>query len=305
MNAEKKLLLIDDDPAIAGVIQVLVSGFRRGPFLLDHAADYDSGLQKLLSGAYALCLLDYHLGSRDGLELLREAKAGHCQTPVIVLTGSSREETDLAAMDSGAADFMDKSDLSLHGLERAICYAMEMADAMAKLRAMAINDKLTGIMNRREFDRRLQDEWQRSTRFQRPLALVMLDIDHFKEINDTYGHQAGDEVLRHVATIATENTRPVDCLARYGGDEFAVIMVETDRAGALAAATRLRALIAASPFLLPEKQRAVSLAISGGVAAWPEDASTLPALIAAADGALYAAKRQGRNRVQSAGQPAA
>lgn len=301
MNAAKRILLIDDDPAIASVIQVLVSGFRRGPFVLEHAADFDRGLQMLLSGAYALCLLDYHLGARDGLELLREAKAARCPTPVIVLTGSSKEETDLAAMDSGAADFMDKSELSLHGLERAICYALEMADAMAKLREMAIHDKLTGTLNRREFDRRLQDEWQRSSRFQRPLALVMLDLDHFKAINDTHGHQAGDEVLRHVAGLVSGQIRQVDCLARYGGDEFALIMVETDRSGAHIAASHLCALLAANPCPVPAPPLAIGLQLSGGVAAWPEDADSLSALVAAADAALYAAKRQGRNRVVAAG----
>ena len=301
MSVARKILLIDDDPAIAGVIQVLVSGFRRGPFTLEHAASYAAGLQSLLSGDFAICLLDYHLGARDGLELLREAKAAGCATPVIVLTGSSHEETDLAAMDSGAADFMDKSELSLHGLERALCYAMEMAEAMAKLREMAIHDNLTGALNRREFDRRLQDEWQRSTRFQRPLALVMLDIDHFKQINDVHGHQVGDEVLRHVAKLLAAQVRQVDCLARYGGDEFALILVETDRRAALATAARLCTLLAANPCPVPAKQLTIALTVSGGLGAWPEDADSLTALIAAADAALYAAKRQGRNRVLGAG----
>jgi diguanylate cyclase (GGDEF)-like protein len=301
MNPAKKILLIDDDPGIAGMIELLVSGFRRGPFEVDYAADYATGLQKLVSGSYALCLLDYHLGTRDGLELLREAKALRCPTPVILLTGSGQLETDMAAMDSGAADYMEKSDITLPGLERAVCYALEMAGVMAQLQEMASHDKLTGVLNRREFDHRLQEEWQRSTRFQRPLALVMLDLDHFKEINDTHGHQTGDDVLRHVAGVVAAQVRPVDCLARYGGDEFALIMVETDRQGAFATATQLHALLAATPCLLPAQQLAFRVEISAGVASWPEHADSLPGLIAAADAALYAAKRQGRNRVMVAG----
>jgi diguanylate cyclase (GGDEF)-like protein len=196
---------------------------------------------------------------------------------------------------------MEKSDITLPGLERAVCYALEMAGVMAQLQEMASHDKLTGVLNRREFDHRLQEEWQRSTRFQRPLALVMLDLDHFKEINDTHGHQTGDDVLRHVAGVVAAQVRPVDCLARYGGDEFALIMVETDRQGAFATATQLHALLAATPCLLPAQQLAFRVEISAGVASWPEQADSLPGLIAAADAALYAAKRQGRNRVMVAG----
>jgi two-component system, cell cycle response regulator len=135
---------------------------------LEHADDYDRGLQRLLGGGYALCLLDYHLGDRNGLELLREAKAANCPTPIILLTGSGNEETDLAAMEGGAADYVEKTEVTRHGLERAVCYALEMDSVMAQLRDLATHDKLTGTVNRREFDRRLQEEWQRSVRFQRP-----------------------------------------------------------------------------------------------------------------------------------------
>lgn len=301
MNPARKILLIDDDTAIAGMLDVLVSGFRRGPFTLDHAADYDTGLRRLLAGGYAVCLLDYHLGDRDGLELLREAKALHCPTPIILLTGSGREETDMAAMDNGAADYLEKVGLTLPGLERSVCYVLEMAGAMARLREMAIHDKLTGALNRREFDRRLQDEWQRSVRFQRPLALVMLDLDRFKPINDTHGHLVGDEVLRHVTALLTAQVREVDCLARYGGDEFALILVETDRPAAHGIANRLCALVAANPCVLPANQLTIPIEISGGVASGKPGSSSPVELLAAADGALYAAKRQGGARAVLAG----
>ncbi len=292
MTAAKKILLIDDDPSIASLIALLVSGFRRGPFVLEHADEYDAGLQRLLSGDYALCLLDYHLGTQTGLELLRAAKAQNCPTPIILLTGSGTEETDLAAMEAGAADYLEKTEVTRHGLERAVCYALEMASVMGQLRELATHDKLTGTVNRREFDRRLQEEWQRCAGFQRPLALVMIDLDHFKQINDHHGHPVGDEVLRHVARVLMTHIRPVDCLARYGGDEFALIMVETDLARATAVAARLRTLLADTPCVVPEKRLSIEIKISTGVAAVPGEADSPAALIAAADAALYAAKRE-------------
>jgi len=133
MSNNQKILLIDDDFAMADMIGLLVTGMQRGPLVLEHAADYATGLERLLSGDFVVCLLDYHLGLRDGLELLREAKARRCVTPVIVLTGAGNEDVDIAAMDRGAADYLEKGQVTLHGLERAVYYAMETADAMARL----------------------------------------------------------------------------------------------------------------------------------------------------------------------------
>ena len=135
MNTPRKILLIDDDPLVAQLIGMLVEKFRGEPFVVEHAADYTGGLQRLLGGGYALCLLDYRLGTGDGLELLREAKAKQCPTPIILLTGDTREETDLAAMEGGAADFIIKRDLKPDALERAIDYAIKTAEALNKLRA--------------------------------------------------------------------------------------------------------------------------------------------------------------------------
>lgn len=132
-----KILLIDDDPLVAKLVSLMVEKFTRDHYTLEHAADYAPGLERLLTGTYALCLLDYRLGTGDGLQLLREAKARHCHTPVILLTGDTREETDLAAMENGAADFIMKRDLKPDMLERSIDYAIKMADAHAKLRRKA------------------------------------------------------------------------------------------------------------------------------------------------------------------------
>lgn len=132
MNLPKKILLIDDDPLVAQLMGMLVEKFSE-PYTLEHTADYAGGLQKLLTGTYALCLLDYRLGTGDGLQLLREAKAKLCPTPVILLTGDTREETDDAAMESGAADFIIKRDLKPDALERRVDYAIKTAAALHEL----------------------------------------------------------------------------------------------------------------------------------------------------------------------------
>jgi DNA-binding response OmpR family regulator len=137
VNPPQKLLLIDDDPLVTQLIGMLVEKFTGEGYALEHATDYAGGLQKLLTGSYALCLLDYRLGTGDGLELLREAKAKHCPTPVILLTGDTREETDLAAMEGGAADFIIKRDLKPDALERRVDYAIKTAAALHQLQTKA------------------------------------------------------------------------------------------------------------------------------------------------------------------------
>jgi len=135
MHVMKKILLIDDDPLVAQLMGMLVEKFSGEPYVLEHAADYAGGLSRLLVGSYALCLLDYRLGTGDGLELLREAKAKKCPTPIILLTGDTREETDLAAMEGGAADFIIKLNLKPDELERRIDYAIKTAEVVNKLQA--------------------------------------------------------------------------------------------------------------------------------------------------------------------------
>jgi two-component system cell cycle response regulator len=170
-------------------------------------------------------------------------------------------------------------------------------NAMAdQIEEIAVRDALTGLYNRRELQRRLHDEAKRALRYDRPFALLMIDADHFKAINDKHGHVAGDEVLRELAAVLTHDVRPADVVARYGGEEFSIVLPETDAAGAVAIAERIRAVIASQPFVSfagPELRLTVSI----GVAALPEDATSVTRLVEAADSALYAAKQAGRNRV--------
>lgn len=292
----RKILVIDDDRMQLRLMEAMVKNFRSGPFEMDEAATYADGLKKLLSGKYAACLLDYRLGDADGLALLREARIGGCVTPVIVLTADDSEEVDLAAMEAGAVDYLVKGTFTPRLLERAMRYALKLDETLAQLRQLALRDELTKLFNRREFQRILEEEWDRSMRFKRPFVLVMVDIDHFKKINDTHGHQVGDEVLRHVASLLAGQVRNVDRVARYGGEEFALIMVETDRASALESMKRLCALLAETPCVV-SNTLTIDVTLSGGIASSLTDANSATALVAAADKALYAAKKAGRNRI--------
>jgi len=172
----------------------------------------------------------------------------------------------------------------------------ELAEANARLAQLAVTDGLTGLYNHRHLHERLTLEVERSQRSGLPLSLLMLDVDHFKQFNDSFGHPAGDEVLRQLARVLTDTRRANDVVARYGGEEFAVILVDTAKFTAAKVAERVRERIAAHDFS-DAAQKAGKISVSIGVATFPEDGTDAEALVRSADTALYAAKRAGRNRV--------
>ncbi len=296
----RRILLIDDDRLQYRLTQGQFGQFRAEKFELDYAATYEEGLARLLAGGHAACLLDYQLGGRDGLELIREAVARGCRTPIIFLTAETSENVDTAAMNAGALDYLVKGELNPAALERSLRYALKLGDTLDRLHRLATHDDLTGLLNRREFDRLLTAEAERAQRFARPLALVMFDLDHFKNVNDVHGHLAGDAVLREAAACLGAELRVVDRLARFGGEEFALLLVETTPSAGLEAAQRLVAAMRQKPVLLPDGS-ALALTVSAGVAGLPAQAPDAARLVLAADEALYAAKRAGRDRAVLAG----
>jgi diguanylate cyclase (GGDEF)-like protein len=169
-----------------------------------------------------------------------------------------------------------------------------LREKQQELERLSVTDGLTGLANHRSLMQRIKEESIRSGRNNRSFAVIMADVDHFKMYNDAFGHPAGDEVLRRVATLLRESTRTIDCVGRYGGEEFAVVLPETDVAGGLEVAERIRTRVEAERF----PQRAITVSI--GVAEFPKDADTPESIIAVADAALYEAKREGRNRVTRA-----
>ncbi len=174
--------------------------------------------------------------------------------------------------------------------------AQKLEQSQTDLRNLAILDGLTGVYNRREFNLQLRAELERSERYQHPCSLIMMDIDYFKKLNDTHGHQAGDEALRVVATLLKQEVRPTDRVARYGGEEFAVILPETTGEQALGVAQRLRETIAIASIPISEGM-IIKVTVSMGVATFPTDATSEEALLSLADRSLYSAKKSGRNRV--------
>ena len=292
---KRRILLIDDDRLQFRLTQAHFKNFRGETFDLDWAETFEEGLAQLLEGRYAACLLDYQLGERNGLELIRQAVSGGSRTPIIFLTAESSERVDIEAMNTGALDYLVKGEISSHSMERSLRYALKLAETLEKLRQMATRDQLTGMLNRREFDRILAEEEERSQRFGHPFSLVLIDIDHFKSVNDTHGHQVGDVVLQAVAKRLSNGLRTVDRAARFGGEEFALIIMQADRKAAMDAAVRACEAVAQTPIPI-SADKSLAITVSAGVAEMPANAKNGAELVAASDKALYAAKARGRNR---------
>ncbi|MBI4845585.1 MAG: sensor domain-containing diguanylate cyclase [Candidatus Omnitrophica bacterium] len=175
--------------------------------------------------------------------------------------------------------------------------AIENSQEFEKTLILSYTDHLTNLWNYGYFQHQLREEIKRASRFNRQLSLLMIDIDFFKKFNDTYGHPAGDKLLKQLAEIFQNSSREVDLVARYGGEEFVIILPETFKEKAYSSAERIRSFAAAFPFQTPESDTPKHATISIGVSSFPQDSSTAEGLISAADKALYAAKNIGRNRV--------
>jgi diguanylate cyclase (GGDEF)-like protein len=290
-----RILMIDDDRLQLRLTRAQLKSIRSQTYELDCAETYEDGLAKLLSGRYEACLLDYQLGERDGLQLIREAASRGCRTPVIFLTAESSESVDLEAMNAGALDYLLKGEITPQALERSLRYALKLSDTLEALHRLATHDELTGLLNRREFERLFEMEQERARRFGHPLALAMVDVDRFKAFNDLHGHPAGDAVLREVGRRLRASIRSVDWATRFGGDEFALMLIQADRSEARALVERARSAVGAEP-VKAGSGLDLAVTMSAGFAVMPEDAASGPELVTAADRALYAAKAAGKNQ---------
>jgi diguanylate cyclase (GGDEF)-like protein len=297
-----RVLLVDDDESTAILVRSLLGKLKAAKYRLEWRGTASEGLTALLSERWDACLLDYHIGDESGFDVLRTALQRNVTTPIIMFTSGAGTDVDLASVRAGAADYLLKTELSPSVLSRTIRYAIERSRLLNEMRSLARHDHLTGLLTRREMDRVLDEELVRSHRYGHPLALILIDLDHFKQVNDTYGHVSGDAALRSVAAVVSHCARDTDRAARYGGDELAILLPETDHVGACVLAERIRAKVAASGIAPPPDASVatgtIPLTLSIGVAALPGSAASTPSeFIARADAALYQAKRNGRNQV--------
>jgi diguanylate cyclase (GGDEF)-like protein len=185
----------------------------------------------------------------------------------------------------------------LQGIANQSSLALQNALLHEELERLSVTDRLTDLYNHGYLHQRLDEEMERCQRFEHEMSLIMLDIDDFKKFNDRYGHPKGDTVLKAVSGIIKQNLREIDVAARYGGEEFVIMLPETDIAGAVAVAERIRLSMAQYPHITDEDGERVGQTVSLGVANFPTNASTAAALVEAADQAMYRAKRARKNQV--------
>lgn len=298
------ILIIDDSPDIHQLLKVRLKNLDVS---LAHALSGAEGMVKAEEAQPDLILLDVHMPEASGFDVCRDLKANSStqDIPVIFLTGAADVDQKVLGFELGAVDYIQKpfDSAELNARVRAALRTKRFQDMLAQ-RAMI--DGLTGLWNRTHFEIRLQDEVAATQRYDRPLSLIMLDVDHFKKLNDNHGHPFGDEVLQAVGEALAETARTSDWACRYGGEEFAVILRETNLEGALILAERLRKLI--EDLTLRNKGQDVKVTASFGVSCSEQCMNPLDFsrrwLITSADGALYAAKHAGRNRVRFAEQKA-
>jgi two-component system, cell cycle response regulator len=302
------ILLVDDSPEDRETYQRLIT--RVSPdeeYVFTAANTVDEALELCRRTSFDCILLDYRLPDGEGLNLLAGLASENepLLVPVIVLTGQGDETVAVRAMKSGAQDYLSKRRLTSESLHRAMHNAMEkvallrkIEEQRAELTRLATVDELTGLYNRRFFLKRLGDEIDRAVRYESALSLLILDVDHFKRVNDTCGHVVGDNVLASLAEVLRSTFRRTDVAARYGGEEFCALLPQTDRLGAEQVAERLRQAFASQPIDLQDGTR-LSVTCSIGVAELGGDAGDAQTLLKVADSRLYRAKAAGRNRVCS------
>ena len=265
---------------------------------LVEAQDGMAGMDLCRSDPPDLILLDLSLPGFDGFEILRRLKNDRrtSMIPVIVLSGASDTHDKARGLDLGAVDYVTKP-FDIIELRARIRVAIRTKRLQDMLEQRAHVDSLTGLANRLALEERLNTEWGIHHRHGGALAIFVADLDHFKAVNDTYGHPTGDEILRRTGEILRSSVRTTDLAARYGGEEFVVVAPHCKHAGILRTAERFRDRLAASPVVFNGER--IHITVSIGVASWPEDPADSPSeLLAIADRGLYQAKAAGRNTVQ-------
>lgn len=319
------ILIVDDLSENRALLQAVLQTGGYSRILSASSAEEALRLLEVEDGDWRspvdLVLMDYMMPRVDGIEAIRRLKSVEAlrDIPVILVTGHDGEGVLERAFDAGAMDYITKPidtvellarirsaltlkremDIRKERERELLAVTKKLAEVNEALQRLSSLDGLTGIANRRSFDDVFEREWRRCRRESEYLSLLMIDIDHFKDFNDAYGHLKGDDCLRTVASILEQAChRAGDLAARYGGEEFVIVLSNTCPAGAGRVAESLRAQV--QELVIPNERSATEpvVTISVGVASVvPDDAATPSTLLAEADRALYTAKRNGRNRV--------
>lgn len=291
MESKANILIVDDNPDKLGLLE---AALQLAGYNVTTATDGDEAIAAIESYQPDLVITDVMMPRMNGYELAQRIRANPLTKfiPVIMQTAAGRRAEDLRrASEVGALGYItDPTDLDL--LLARTRTLLEFKAYLDVCEEAAFTDHLTGLANRRRFERQLEREVGRVLRFGHPFSLLMIDIDNFKNLNDTFGHDAGDDAIRRISRVLREGTRGIDLASRIGGEEFAVLLVETGQSAGAEVAERLRVAIKA--LKTPSGGR---ITASFGVAECPTDAQTASGILKAADVALYEAKRNGRDRV--------
>jgi two-component system cell cycle response regulator len=293
-----KILLADDDRV---ALLFLKDALQDWGYEVVLAHDGATALA-ILQGpdAPVLAVVDWMMPGMDGIDICRKLRAGDSEqyTYVLILTARAEASSIVEAMDAGADDFVSKP-FNIDEIQVRLKAGKRILELQHELRRRATHDVLTGLFNRGAIIQILENELSRHARDKRPVAIIFGDLDHFKQINDTYGHQAGDDVLRLVAERIDAMLRPYDSVGRYGGEEVLMVLPACATQGAYEVAERVRASIASRPIKTAYGIVPVTLSLGvavaeGGTVAFLDD------LLRRADNALYQAKHNGRNRIEIA-----
>lgn len=293
-----RILIADDDPNQRRLLNIHLS--RAGHEVVE-AADGRAAWEALQREHFRLVISDWTMPEVDGVELVRRIRVASFPgyTYILLLTALGDKQDVVVGLEAGADDYLTKP-FNAGELRSRVSIGERILNLEMRLREMATRDALTGLFNRQAFDARLADELGRTRRYQRPLSLILADLDHFKNYNDTNGHVRGDELLHELAGVFLAAVRATDFVARYGGEEFVILLPEATRAAAAEVAERVRAMVANYPFPLRETQPGGLVTLSLGVASYLEGVPADGSLVEVADQALYRAKNAGRNRVELA-----
>jgi two-component system, cell cycle response regulator len=291
------VVLIEDDPNVS---LMLTRHLERAGCSVRTAGSIQEARQTLKQHEWDLVLIDRGLPDGNGVELCGEIRAARPDGYIMILTGANSDADKVQGFQSGADDYVTKP-FNLEELIARVRAGLRIVDLQKalfasnrRLEEMSLTDDLTGLRNRRAVDAELTTRFGLAMRHQRPMAVAMIDVDHFKLINDAHGHQAGDAVLRGVAAGLRRGTRVTDLTGRVGGEEFFVLLPETALFEAIQFGEKIRAIIASEPI------EGLPVTVSIGVASMPHSLFTsADEIVYAADQALYRAKQRGRNRVES------